>query len=498
MPSFGHFSTLNFLILSLYLSILVGIGVWLGRRQKTTEDYFLAGRNMPWLAVGVSMFASLTSASSFMGVPGLAYQENISMIAGAILSPLVAPILIFVFYPFYRQLRVTTSYQYIDRRYGAPARFAVATLFCLARLGWLGVVIYSPSLALSVVTGMNLYLAIFLMGIIATSYAVLGGLSAVIWTDVLQFTFLVGGAVWLAVSLLHGVPEGWSGILEVGREAQRLAVWDWRLDWFEMTALAVAISYFFQFMQDYGVDQVSVQRLLSVPTFSGMVKATVLNSLIDLTLIALLLFLGLGMFAYFQAFPDRLAPDLTGDQILPYYVIHALPNGVSGLLITAILAAAMSSLDSGINSLSTVILNDFVQPLRKKARTAAQDLRLARLLTLGLGAFAIGVACHTVQIGQILKAASAFLSLFGGPVLSLFLLGMLSTRTHFKGRAIATLPTLAVSIWLQNWTSVHFIYYFPVSFGMSFLVGYAASLMTRGPAAKPELTLWGRSSWRSS
>ncbi|MCH2694480.1 MAG: sodium/solute symporter [Acidobacteriia bacterium] len=494
MAELTSFSGINLFILVVYLLALVWVGLRLAGKQNTTEDFFLGGRRMPWLAVAVSMFASLTSASSFLGVPGTAYRENISMVVIGLMSPVVAPILILLFYPFYRKLKVTTAYEYINYRYGESARMCVAGLFCLARLGWLGVVIYSPSLALSVMIGIDLYLSIFIMGVVATVYATLGGLSAVIWTDVFQFVFLVGGAVWVAFALVNGVPGGLSEIMSVAGETNHLAIWEWKLDLFEMTALSAAISYFFALMHDYGTDQVTVQRLMSVPDSRGMAKATILNSIIDLLLVSLLLFIGLGLFAYFQAFPERLPSGITGDRILPFYIIYALPNGVSGLLITAILAAAMSSLDSGINSLSSVILNDFVRPFQRRIIPHRQEVKLARILTLILGVFAIGAAFYTVMIGEILKASSAFLSLFGGPVLALFLLGMLTKRTHFRAWVLGTLPSLSVSVWLQNWTEVHFINYFPIAFGISFSLSYLVSFMMSGPVAKSELTVWGRQS----
>ena len=162
MAELTSFSGINLFILVVYLLALVWVGLRLAGKQNTTEDFFLGGRRMPWLAVAVSMFASLTSASSFLGVPGTAYRENISMVVIGLMSPVVAPILILLFYPFYRKLKVTTAYEYINYRYGESARMCVAGLFCLARLGWLGVVIYSPSLALSVMIGIDLYLSIFI------------------------------------------------------------------------------------------------------------------------------------------------------------------------------------------------------------------------------------------------------------------------------------------------------------------------------------------------
>ena len=496
MDSLTGFGTLNYVVLFTYLSVMVGVGALFSGKQKTTEEYFLAGRRMPWLVVGMSMFASITSAISYMGIPGTAYREKISLLMMAFLAPIVAPILIFVFYPFYRVLNVTTSYEYVLQRYGQPARLTVSGLFVLARLGWLGAVIYAPSLALSIVTGIPLWLAILLMGILATTYTALGGLSAVLWTDLAQFLILVGGALGVALSLTASVPGGLASIWEIAQTADHVRVIDLQLSLTEMTGIAVVISYFFQLMHDYGTDQVTVQRLLSVKTFRGMAKATIFNAMAELFIVSLLLYVGLGLFAYFQTFPSELAAGITGDRVLPYYIMHALPQGVSGLLITGIFAAAMSSVDSGINSVATVSINDFVRPLRSKPRSEQHDVKLARFLTLLLGSFATVVAFYVSGVGQILKASSAFLGLFGGPILALFLLGMLTRRVNFRGWLIGLVVAVPTTFWLQRGTDLHFVYYFPVCFGLCAGVGYVASLFlgtTRGgPLGRPELTVWGR------
>ena len=204
------------------------------------------------------------------------------------------------------------------------------------------------------------------------------------------------------------------------------------------------------------------------------------------------LFVGTGLFAYFHTFPERLASDVSGDQILPYYIIHALPTGVSGLLLAAIFAAAMSSVDSGVNSLATVVVNDFVRPLRRRAATDQQDLKLARILTAAIGAFALITAFYAITIGQVLKASQAFLGMFAAPILALFMLGMLTRRTHFRGWLVGLVLAVAASAWVQNFTAVHFIYYFPFCFAICAGVGYLASVVMSGPRPDPELVLWGR------
>ena len=291
---FSEFGTLNRVILMAYLLAMVLIGVALAGRQKTSEDYFLAGRNMPWLAVGMSMFASLTSATTFMGVPAFAYTHNMAMIFGVAMSLVAAPILARLFYPYYRRQRVTTSYEYILMRFGPGARYAVSALFVLGRLGWLGIVIYAPAKAMTVVSGMSLNLAICLMGLLAVFYTVLGGLCAVIWTDVVQFVILVGGAIWLAVSLVGQVPGGLTEIVETAQAAEKFDVFHWR-DMSRLTALSAMIGWFFVFLNDYGTDQVTVQRLMAVRTDRGVTWAIVFNAVNDLLINGLLIFIGLGM-----------------------------------------------------------------------------------------------------------------------------------------------------------------------------------------------------------
>ncbi|MBI2433355.1 MAG: hypothetical protein HYV26_10830, partial [Candidatus Hydrogenedentes bacterium] len=253
------FGGLNYAVLLVYLSGMLLIGLVVAKKVKTTEDFFLAGRKMPWLAVAMSVFATITSAITYMGMPGLVYSENVSIYFAILMQPVVAPFIIYLFLPFYQRLNVTTSYEYIYKRFGAPARYCVSALFICARMGWLGTVIYAPALALSVVTGMPLWLAILLMGLLATGYTVMGGLAAVIWTDVAQFLILVGGAVIVCVSLVWGVPGGIPEIFRVASEGGRLHLLEWRPSLTEMTVTAVAFSYFFNFLHDYGVDQVTVQ-----------------------------------------------------------------------------------------------------------------------------------------------------------------------------------------------------------------------------------------------
>ena len=483
------FGTLNYIILAIYLAGIMGIGIGLTRRQITSDDYFLAGRNMPWIIVGMSMFASMTSAISYMGMPGTAVKEDISILAGYYLSPVVAPIIIILFYPLYRRLNVTTSYEYIFRRYGASARYGVSSLFLLARLGWLGAVIYAPALVLSIMTGMSLYLAILILGVIATLYTVAGGLKAVVLTDAIQFVVLVSGAVLVAVSLSYNVEGGVSGIFRTASTTGHLV--NWHFSFFEACALAFAVSYFFSFMQDYGCDQVAVQRLLASKSYGGMARAAIFNSMVDVFMFSLLAFVGLGLFAYYRQFPVE---GVSGDRLMPHYMIHSLPSGISGLAIAGIFVAAIASGGAGIHSMSTVLVNDFVRPLWRRDIASADEVKLGRMFTAIIGTFGTVVAFYVSSIEQVLKAATMVLGLFNGPILALFILGVLTTRTHFRGWVFGACAGILATLLVMNVPiaghKLHWAYFMPCSVLTSAVVSYAASILLSGKRADVELTVW--------
>ena len=483
------FGALNWTILGAYLAAVMAIGFGLTRRQKTSDDYFLAGRNMPWIIVGMSMFASMTSAISYVGMPGTAVKEDISILIGYYLSPVVAPFVILMFYPLYRRLNVTTSYEYIFRRYGASARYGVSGLFVLARLGWLGAVIYAPALVLSIMTGMSVYLAILILGVIATLYTVAGGLKAVVLTDAIQFVVLVSGAILVAVSLSFKVEGGVSGIFRTAGATGHLV--NWHVSFFEACALAFSVSYFFSLMQDYGCDQVAVQRLLASKSYAGMARAAIFNSLVDVFMFSLLAFVGLGLFAYYRQFP---AAGVDGDRLLPHYMIHALPTGISGLAIAGIFVAAIASGGAGIHSMSTVLVNDFIRPLWPREIASASEVRLGRMFTALIGTFGTFVAFYVSSIEQVLKAAGMILGLFNGPILALFVLGVLTTRTNFRGWLFGACAGIAVTLLVMNVPiaghKLHWAYFMPCSVLTSAVVSYGASILLGGKAADVELTVW--------
>lgn len=468
------FGPLNLAVFAAYVAGMIGIGVFLARRQQSRDDYFLGGRSMPWLAVAMSMYASVTSAMTYMGLPGLGYRGNLSLIVVSLMSPLAAPILIYGIYPVYRRLGIATSYQYIETRFGRPARTAAASLFLLSRLGWLGTVIYAPSLALHVATGFPLAGAVLVIGALATLYCTMGGLRAVIWTDVPQFLIMIGGALWILFALVRADAGGLPAILDAaGLTSPGLGL-DWSLDPARMTALSVAIAYFFILLHDYGVDQITVQRLMAVKTDRGVGRAIAFNAATDFVIIALLLVVGAGLSVYYAAHPADLGEGIEGEKVLPWFITHVLPDGLSGLLIAALFAAAMSSVDSGINAMSAVILTDLVPP----RGDTAHPLRTARILTAVLGFGATGFALFINQkIEGIVEAFYTFMGLFSAPVLGLFALGLVSRRARFEGWLAGAAASVGFCLLAGDRGWLHEIWYFPAGVAITMGLGYGVSLL---------------------
>jgi len=480
------FGWIHGITIAAYGAAMVAIGLRLAGRQHTAEDFFLGGRRLPWLAVAMSMYASVTSAVTFMGVPGIGSTGNVALLVVGAMSLVAAPVLARGMLPVYRRLGVTTSYEYAERRFGRPARVAAAGLFLLSRLAWLGLVIYAPSLALTASTGLPLWIAIVAIGALATAYTAMGGLAAVVWTDVAQFVLMVVGAVWIAVALAARVDGGAAAILRQAAPEGLMRAQDWTFDPARMNGFAVVVAYAFLLLHDYGVDQVTVQRLLAIRTSGGVTRAILFNAMTDVLMVAVLLFVGLGLAAFFAAAGG--APQgLSADAWLPYFAIHELPPVAGGLVVAAVFAAAMSSMDSGINSIATVIVTDFVAPARGGALPDAAALRLARILTVVLGVAATAAAFLVTRIGGMVKAFFAFTGFFSAPVLALFALGMLTRRARFADWLPSATVAIGLTIGLHRSGLCHEIYLFPAGFlatvGLGLVLGFAREAGARRGAA---------------
>ena len=472
------FGIVNYAIVGIYFVVLLIMGFYFAKREKTTDDFFRAGKRIPWWAAGLSVFGTMLSAITFMAAPAKIYATNWLYVANVFLLFAIVPIVTRVFIPFYRRLDVTTAYEYLEKRFNVFARLFGSAAFLLMQFGRLGIVLLLPSIALSVVTGINVYLCIAVMGVLATVYTVLGGMEAVIWTDVLQVFVLMGGAcVALVLMVLH-TDGGVSGLLSSAATYGKLECIDWSFD-YRTASIWVLLLAAPQLLIPYASDQAVLQRYLTTKT-----EKDAKNSLwlcVWLGLAALVFWmLGTALWGYYRSNPCNLTPALDQtDRIFPWYIITQLPTGVAGLVIAGVFAASMSSLDSSMNSMSAAVVTDFYRRFKPEA-SEESCLKLAKWMTAlaGLAGTIFALVMAGSNIKSLWDTFSKLLGLFGGGLAGLFVLGMFTRRATGTGAVIGLFGS-AVVLWLvKTQTDLHFFLYGVVGIASCVIIGWLASLAT--------------------
>ena len=477
----AHFSTLDYAVLALYLALMVAVGIYFARRSSTTEDFFLAGRKIPWWAAGLSVFGTQLSAITFMAIPATSYGSDWRRFVGSVMLLPVMLLVIYCFLPLFRRLDVTTAYEYLEARFSVAVRVLASAIFILFQLGRMGIVLLLPAIALSAVTAMDTYLCIALMGILATIYTVLGGISAVIWTDVLQVFVLIGGALLCLIVTIQDV-GGWAVMIESAQAVDKFHIFDWRWSSSDMVAWVLMVGFLFTNLVPYTSDQTVIQRYLTTPDEKQAAKGLWLNLII--TIPTGLLFYGLGtaLYVYYTTHPleQAMLPAAT-DQLVPWFVVTHLPSGVAGVVVAAIFAAAMSSLDSSMNSISAAVVNDFVGRFSTSGKRQ-NFLKLARRLTLVLGVIGTGAAMvlATFEIKYLFDFFQKVLGLFGGGLVGVFLLAVFTRRCNAIGALVGLLTGAAVTMAVAFGTDINFLLYAAIGSCSCFVVGYLVSLITGG------------------
>ncbi|NQT54260.1 sodium/solute symporter [bacterium] len=503
----------DWVVMGAYLAAMVGVGAAFFKGQKDTEDFFLAGRSMGWLPVGLSVVASLFSAISYIALPSVYQRFGLVYLAGTTAIVLCVPIVTRVFMPFYSHLGLTSAYEYLERRFDVRVRCLASGLFILWRLVWMAVAVYAPSLAIWAATRGQVPLipTILALGVFAMLYTALGGMKAVIWTDVIQFVVLFGGMVLAAALIVAEVPGGVGGIWQAARDAGKASLVSpipaveqasgflakLKAYFFcgndYMTFWGVVISSFVAHIGFYTVDQVVVQRYFSARSLGHARKAFWLNAVANVCLHVGLAFLGFALLAYFKHQPHPatvVGKTFEHQWRYPYFIATAMPMGVAGLLIAALYAATMSSVDSGINSCTTAFTVDFWRRLRRgeAPHDDAAELRLARWLTLVFGGVATVIACFVGELGTIIEIAKKLVNSFCGPMFAIFVLGMFTRRARPLSVCIGAVTAMATMWLLNTQTRLNFLWPPVVGLVVALALGYALSFFERPPA--PEKLTW--------
>ena len=475
MSDIPDFGLVNYLVLGSYLLGLVLLGLYFSRRESSTDEYFRAAGRIPWWAAGISIFGTQLSAITFMAIPAKTYATDWTYFFLNLSILLVAPVITAVFIPHFRQLGLTSAYEYLERRFNLTARLLGASMFIVLQIGRIGIVLLLPSLALAVVTDIYVTTCIVIMGALSIVYTVLGGIEAVIWTDVMQVVILLGGAVVCLVAIPLSLEGGLGAFWDIATAADKLRVFDLRWDWTEATFYVVLVGGIGTNLVSYGSDQTVVQRYLTTRDEASARRSVWTGALLSVP--ATLIFFGMGtaLYVFYQTHPTQLMAEVATDAIFPFYIVTQLPQGVAGLLIAGIFAAAMSSLDSSMNSIATVVTTDFYQ--RFRTPTDGQSMRLARWTTgiVGVVGTAFALAMSAWEIQSLWDQLNTFIGLFAGGLGGLFLLGMLSRRVNATGAIAGLLTSGAALWWVSVYTDLSFLLYASVGILSCFVVGYLVS-----------------------
>lgn len=473
------FGVLNYSVLALYLLISVLIGLYFARKQKSTEDYFVGGGRIPWWAAGLSVFGTLLSAITFMAIPAKAFVTDWSFFFLNITAILITPLIAFVFIPFFNKLKIKTAYEYLEDRFNYTARAFGSLSFILFQLGRIGIVLLLPSLAISIVTGIPVETSILIMGVLCIFYTTFGGIEAVIWTDVMQVIVLLGGSVLAVVWIMLHTETSFGDMITYASDRDKFNIANMDFNFTESTFWVVFIGGLASAMVTQGTDQTIVQRYLTSSSVKDSQKTLYTNAV--LTLPATIIFFGIGtlLFIFYSEMPGKLSPAISNnDSIFPWYIVRELPMGVSGLLVAGIFSAAMSSISSSLNSVSTAYCNDFHLHFRPKVNDR-KLLRIARVATMVTGVLGVLLALWMAssEIKSLWDQFYRFLGLFTGGLGGMFLLGMLTKKANAKGTLMGLVVSALLIWYISVFTDISFLMYSFFGVASCFGFGYLFSLM---------------------
>ena len=477
-------------VLIVYLALVVAFGCWFVRRSRTTEGFMVAGRSLPGWAVGLSIFGTYLSSNTFLGVPGKAFGANWNSFVFSLSLPIAAWIAMKYFVPFYRRGGGISAYEHLERRFGGWARVFADVCYLLTQIVRIGTIMLGVALGLHALLGWDMAAIIVCTGAVVTLYTMVGGIEAVIWTDVAQSVVLSIGAVAVTLMLLFGMPGGAAEIVSAGFEQGKFSLGSFGPSLTEPTFWVVLTYGVVMNLNNFGIDQSFVQRYHAARSDRAAAGSVWFGALLYVPVSLVFFFIGTALFVYYQdannarmldevktqvarerldrqladdataispaeydARLERTAaalkPDEYGDAVLPHFIVNRLPVGMAGLLIAAIFAAAMSSIDTSLNSSATIILTDVYRRYFRPDAGQRESMAVLYGTTLLWGALGTGTAVSLIGVDSILDAWWILSGTFVGGMLGLFLLGLIA---RFAGNAAAVSGVMAgtaVILWMS-------------------------------------------------
>lgn len=449
-----HFTWLDLIVLVIYFILTLGIGAYFFAKGKSrdTEGYTAAGRSLSGIVVGLSILATYLSSISFLALPGSAYAGNWNAFVFSLSLPFAALIAVTYFIPYYRKHREVSAYHHLEKRFGPWARLYTGIAYLLMQAVRMGAVMFLMALPLEALLGWDIRIIILITGISVIIYSLIGGIVAIIWADAVQSVILMGGALLCAALMLFRMPEGVGQLFAIAAEHSKFSLGSFGPILTERTFWVVLIYGVFINLNNFGIDQNYVQRYVASKSDAEARKSLWLGALLYIPVSAVFFFIGTALFAFYAVHPDQLPPELleegTGDRIFPYFIVSQLPPGLTGLLIAAIFAAAMSTISTSLNSSATILMTDVYKRYLRPDATEKGMMTALYVSTLIWGVLGTLIALALIRAEQILDAWWKLQGIFAGGMLGLFLLGMVSRRANNPAAAVAVVAGIVVIAWM--------------------------------------------------
>lgn len=468
---------IDFIIFFLFIAGTVLFGVSFYSKGRSSNDYTAAGGKLPAWVVGMSIFATYVSSISFLALPGNAYMGNWNPFVFSLSIPVASWLAAKYFVPFYRSLDSISAYSFLEKRFGYWARAYAAVCYLLTQVARIGSVLYLMALPLHNMLGWSVPLVIVVSGLCVVVYSVVGGIKAVIWNDAIQGIILIAGAVACAAVLLFTMPEGPSQLFEIARANDKFSLGSFGADLSIPTFWVTLIYGIFINLQNYGIDQNYVQRYKTAKDLKSARSAALFGGMLYLPVSMFFFFIGTALFAYYTASPGLLPEGTANDAVFPYFIVHGLPTGVTGLLIAAICAAGMSTVSTSVNSAATIVLTDFFQ--HKRELTDRQNMKILYSTSFLLGVLGICLGLAMMSVQSALEAWWSLAAIFSGGMLGLFLLGYLAKHVRSVHAAIGVVCGVILIAWMSLGNNTVFHNYLTIVFGtvLIFMVGFLMSIL---------------------
>ena len=478
MSNEKSFGWINWTVLALYLAAMLGMGIYFMRKENGADDFFKGGGRIPWWAAGISIYATMLSAITYMTIPAKAYTTNWTYYPMLWMILLVSFPVIKYYLPYFRKLNVTSAYEILEKRFNLFTRMLASTLFCIFMIVRMAIVLYLPSLALTAVTGIDIYLCIVLMGLVTIVYCTMGGVEAVIWGDVVQGLILVFGAIFAVIYLAMGTEGGISGCINIALENDKLQLFDWSNTWSQATWWVIILGGLANNLISYTSDQTVIQRYLTTPDEKSAGRGILVNGVMSVFVSVAFYMIGTGLYTFYKTHPAEL--DITmgqSDAIFPFFMMSQMPAGVAGALIAAIFAATMSTISSNINSVATAFSIDFWKRFRS-GTTDSQLVVVARWASVvsGIVGLLLALFMATWNIQSFLDFFNEALGLLTSGLGGLFFIAVFMKRVKGYAALAGFVAGEVVVFCMSECTNANFLLFGAIGMLVSIVVAWLLSL----------------------